>query len=291
MPDSIKKAIVGSGGAIILAATLVLSGIFGGNAVDTAGSSLSPAQAQALKAAGDTLVIQALSWWPSCSNPTNLPSSRVDTLRTAQAAGLDIGGYILLDNHSTGAEAVDRAYNGIPTDLWNSLQFAAIDFEIPGDCWNASTRIPETTICDALDELSRLGAPRLLYTSYGEWGSHLDPSNPLGCPNTYLWLASWNGDPNVDFDNHPFGGWQASDVVIKQYTGNTSVDGFYVDNDSMSLTPFPWLTPPPVVQYTQWGNCDSVHGDVWNIEIQRWVFPGSLLFDPNTNTFASSPNC
>lgn len=295
MPDSIKKAIVGSGGAIILAATLLASGIFGGKAVDTAGSSLSLAQAQQLKADGTSLVIQALTWWPSCSNPTTVPSSSVDTLRNAKSVGLDIGGYILLDASSTGAEAVDRAYNSIPNDLWNQLDFAAIDFEIPqGDgtyCYSGGTRISEQTVCDALDELSRLGAPRLLYTSYGEWGSHLEPSNPLGCPNTYLWLASWNGDPNVDFDNHPFGGWQASDVVLKQYTGNVNKYGFYVDLDSMPVGGFPWLTPVPVVQYTQWGACDSVHGDVWNIETKRWVFQGSLEYDPLTDTFASPPTC
>lgn len=271
-------------GAIAAAATAAVVGLYAlvGGGVDTAGSPLSYNQATQLKDSGDTLFIQALSWWPSCSNPTSLPSTREASLRNADAAGLDIAGYILLDSHSTGAQAVDRAYDGIPFDLWNRLKFAAVDFEIPTECYNTGTRIERDTICDALDELSRLGMPRVLYTSYGEWGSRLDPPDPLGCPDTYLWLANWDNDPeSSNFDRHPFGGWQASDVVIKQYTGNTNKYGVYVDQNSY-VRPFPW--EPPV-----W-TCGP-DGDAWNSEYSLWFFNGSHFYDPKTGKHEFAPEC
>lgn len=290
---STRKTISGVVAAGITAAVVGAYALFGGGgangrAFDTAGSDVSVEQAQAIVASGVTLGGQALSWWPSCSHSTTLPSNREANLRNMAAGGLATFAYILVDSHSTGAEAVDRAYNGIPRDVWNNLQFAAIDFELPTDCYNAGTRISRDVVCDALDELSRLGAPRVLYTSYGEWGSRLDPGNPLGCPNTYLYVASWGTPPELlDFNGHPFGGWQSSDIIMKQYTGDTNLFNVYVDNDSFdSSVPFPWFVQAAPV-YSPW-SCGP-DGDAYNSELKLWFFNGAHIYDPEVDKHYVDP--
>lgn len=293
MFDSVvKKVIAGAAGVAMLAGAVV-----GGSrlAVDTAGAPVSLSQAQELKADGTTLLVQALTWWPSCGKPTSQPSTRVDSLRNADSAGLDIAGYLLLDTQSSGAEAVDRARQGIPDDLWAKLKFVAIDFEIPGECWSSGTVIPYQTISDALDELERLGKPRVLYTSYGEWTGHLVPGNPPAPPRTYLWEASWDGQPDVDFDRHPFGGWTAQDVVLEQYSGNTVRSGVYVDLDAMSAERFPWEDVPVAdagcaTGTYEWspGECASWNGGAWVSPLRVFVPNACLWFDRTTGLLTAA---
>lgn len=277
VPKGIKGLIASAATAAVVGAVALLGG-FSGEAIDTAGSPISVAQAQQLKDSGVTLVGQALSWWPSCSRPTTLPSTREGNLRNVAAVGLQTFGYILVDSHSTGKEAVDRAYDGLPRDVWNNLQFAAIDFEIPTECYNAGTRISRDVVCDALDELSRLGAPRVLYTSFGEWTSRIDPPGAPGCSDTYLYVASWGTPPDLaDFNGHPFGGWQPSDIIMKQYSGDTTKFNVTFDRDSYDASvPFPWFRNRPA--YSPW-SCGP-DGDAYNSELKLWFFNGAHIYDP-----------
>ena len=104
-------------------------------AVDTAGDHVSAAEAQQLKAEGVDLFIQALTWWPRCSQPASVPWTRVESLRNAKDAGIGIAGYFLVDPHTSGRYAVDRAHEGVPDDIWDALEFVALDFEVQAECY------------------------------------------------------------------------------------------------------------------------------------------------------------
>lgn len=39
----------------------------------------------------------------------------------------------------------------------------------------------------------------------------------------------------------------------------------------------------------EWGECNLVHRDCWNLIIGRWVFAGSLVYDPATGLFSRPP--
>lgn len=250
--------------------TVVVALGFHFGAVDTAGAPVSLAQAQELKANGVTLFVQALTWWPSCSHAATIPNTRVASLTNAQLAGMGIAGYFLVDSTLNGAEAVDLAVKDLPRELFDSLQFVAIDFEIPGECYAAGTRIPLSTVQEAADRLAQYGKPCVIYTSYGEWGSRMtpqDPPHPVGC---YLWEASWDQNPDVDFTRHPFGAWSPEDIVLEQFNGGTSIANVYVDLDSLSIKPFPWLSP-------------CVGGDpCWQPKDASWHFTSGWRYVPGT---------
>lgn len=238
-----KKKLSGGAGVVaaaVLAAAAAL-GVFDSNAVDTAGSPLSVGQAQQLKTMGKTLFIQSSTWWPYCSGPASTPSTARQSLDNAEAGGLSQGGYFFVTPGITGSYAVDLAYNGIGAERWNRSRFQALDFEIPDVCW-PNTKITIEQICDAMDALSAKGAPRVIYTSYHEWVDHL--GNPQHCPDTWLWNASWDGNPTNPLPL-PYGGWTADDVVLKQYHGDSSLAGVTVDLDSAPAV-FPWEIPPPI---------------------------------------------
>lgn len=272
---SVKKAggVAGAIGAVALAAAAAL-GVFNGNAVDTAGSPLSIDQANAAKSSGVQLFIQSSTWWPSCSGPASTPSTAQGSLDNAQAVGLSQGGYFFITPGVTGAQAVDLAYNGIGSGRWQRSRFQALDFEIPDVCY-PNTKISIGQICDAMDALSAKGAPRVIYTSYHEWVDHL--GNPQHCPNTYLWNAGWDGDPATPLPL-PFGGWTAADVVIKQYHGDTTMNGLSVDLDSTDVSGvFPWemqqgptvLTPPdPLPAYVSGITVHFSDGGSWELAVQ-----------------------
>lgn len=290
MPNQIKASIVAGVVAVVMGVVLLVNGPTG-PAVDTAGAQLTVAQAQQMKSEGKVMFITALTWWPSCHAKTTVPWVSEGNLRIAKDNGLRIGGYILLDAQESGADAVDRAYQSIPSDLWNQLDFAAIDFEIPVDgCFDSGIRITRDTVCEALDRLSYYGAPRLLYTSFGEWGSRLSPPGAQGCPSTYLWLANWDNDPTgANFDRHPFGGWQDSDVLIKQFTGDTTVAGIDVDSDQI-LRPLPWLTTTETttIPTTLW-QCGPDH-DAW-YPSPLWHFSDGHVYDPALDQHMDVPSC
>lgn len=47
-----------------------------------------------------------------------------------------------------------------------------------------------------------------------------------------------------------------------------------------------WYTPFGVAE---WGECNLAHRDCWLIPAQRWVFEGSLLYDPASGLFSRPP--
>lgn len=248
--------------------------------------------------------IQALTWWSPCSQPPGRPNNLVQNLQADLAAGKQVAGYFLIappaayglpdtpaNEVLAGKMSADRAKYGdpnttaddIPDDLWNKLLFASGDTEVPGVC-SPTYDVPIATIDAAMAEMATMKClanvqdpcAQVNYTSWGEWLSHVKPytDNPFPA-DTLLWWASWDGDPSFDsFNNHPFGGLTQDDVLLKQYQGDTLLNGQSVDLDSL-------VVDPRVFQ----GATDLPSPPTWDPVTARWVFPDGWTEDPAaTNT-------
>lgn len=229
--------------------------------IDTVGSSPS--------SGGHVLTVHALSWWPACSQPPSHPNSEVANIRTDIDAGKAVAGYFLIappasfglaDTPENEVEAGKRsahiARENIPDDVWDKLLFASGDTEVPGVC-SPTYDVPIATVNAAMAEmatmkcLANIPEPcvQVNYTSFGEWTGHVKPYGDKPFPaNTMLWLAHWNGDPSfASFNQYPFGGLDVSDILLKQYQGDTLYNGVSVDLDSIEVDQrvFDGVTPTP----------------------------------------------
>jgi hypothetical protein len=205
------------------------------HAVDSSYDPLTEAEAHRLKAAGVELYIQALSALP----PTGLeqPASRVTSLRNATYAGLKIAGYALLTGNRTPRIDMDFARSGVPDDLWDQLEFCAVDVEVGGIRYN-----------DVLHALARMtmllhSKPPVVYTNYATWVDKMGNPVPATTPISLLWDASWGIPPGTY--KRPYGGWTEADMLLHQYTGGTYVEGQFVDNNVWLVADAP---KPPEAQ-------------------------------------------
>lgn len=291
----------------VLLPFLALLGIAAGGvylAVDTTGPAPSAAQ---------VLSVHSLTWWSPCSAPPSHPFGEVDNLQSDIAQGKQVAGYFLIapplafglpdtpeGEVEAGKRSADLARQGIPDDVWSKLLFASGDTEVPGVC-SPAYDVPIATIDAAMAEmatmkcLANVPTPCLQvnYTSWGEWLSHVKPYIDNRFPaNTLLWLADWNGDPSfASSANHLFGGLTLDDILLKQYQGDTLLNGQTVDLDSIDVDPrvFAGVTPTPaplpeptplIVTLTPSPACAA--GDVewspgecahWDPALQAWKSP------------------
>lgn len=222
-------------------------------------------EAKALKAEGAEILIQGITYWSPCREPAKVNSNANTSLRNAQAVELRTAAYILVDPHSTGREAVDRAKAAVSPEVWDALEFVAVDFEVPAECYPAF-RIPVETIYQATDYLRELGkcvtwtdgvCKAVLYTSCGEWHSRLFPSNPLKPSNTVLWNASWDGNPDIDYARCQFGSFRTDEVYIEQWSGGTVIGGVHVDQNTLVVFEPPVPQPPPITPPSCTSCCDE----------------------------------
>jgi hypothetical protein len=195
------------------------------SAVDSSYDYLTAYETQCLKDSGVSLFIQCLLALPY-SGPEQ-PRACIPNLYAAQARQLDIGGYIAIGSQLPGAAYVDMARERMPNDLWDALKFVAIDVEVQG--------IAEREVVEAVSTVAQLGQRAVIYTSHNIWTNYVTPSNSfllstLGVP---LWNAFWDGDPDVDFSNLPFGGWMLKQVALEQWSGGTNVCGQFVDRNTI----------------------------------------------------------
>lgn len=264
--------------------------------------------------AAQVLSIHSLTWWSPCSAPPSHPFGEVENLEADIAAGKQVAGYFLIappgafglpdtpeGEVEAGKRSADLAREGVPDDVWDKLLFASGDTEVPGVC-SPDYDVSIATIDAAMAEMATLkclaNVPdpcmQVNYTSWGEWLSHVKPyvDNPFP-PNTLLWLADWNSDPSfASSANHLFGGLTLADILLKQYQGDTLLNGQTVDLDSLEVdsrifdgvspTPEPTAIPPAVTTPSPepWGACDPRWGDAWDGRILRWVFPDGSEWDP-----------
>jgi hypothetical protein len=203
-------------------------------AVDSSYDTLTEDRAHALKAAGIELYIQALSALP----PTGLhqPPSRVISLRNATYAGLKIAGYALISGHDHAIDELMVARRGVPDDLWDALEFCAIDVETSG-----ITVADVSAACEAMRTWLP-NKPSVIYTSYNQWVNVM--GNPPHPANALLWNASWGTSPG---SFKPYGGWTRDDLLLHQYSGNTTLHGQTVDRNVWWVADAPTPQPGPLL--------------------------------------------
>lgn len=218
------------------------------HAVDSSFDLLTEEEAHRLKAAGVELYIQALTALP----PTGLmqPENRVISLRNATYAGLKIAGYALLRPGPTPELDVDFARGGVPDDLWNALEFCAVDVEVG--------RITGHGVNLACLRMSQLlpGKPVVIYTNYNTWVNLM--GNPMLPERTKLWNAYWDGKEDVDFATLPYGGWTNADVLLEQYSGGQYVEGQFADRNVWWVQdPEPIPEPEPATAFDWYRRLDG----------------------------------
>ncbi len=182
---------------------------------------LTTEEATCLKDGGTRLIVQA-GW-----TGREQPGPRVENLRTAVNAGLEIALYISVNGAGNGADHVTKGLASIPNDLRDVLKFVAVDVELPG--------IPATQIWQAIRELQRQSFHVLIYTSYNAWTTMVVPRNPTGFAKAGipLWNAYWDGVGDIDFPSLRFGGWADDQVALEQWSGGTNVCGQFVDRNTI----------------------------------------------------------
>lgn len=187
--------------------------------VDASFDELSLDEAQRLKDVGVKVWMQCL--WTAATAPT----VRVNNLRNAINVGLIPVGYISINAYQPGNQHVDRALDGFPDDLWDTLQMVEIDVELEG--------IQAPDIRSAVNRVRELGQKQVaIYTSYNAWVNYVIPSNPTSFTDCLLHNALWDKAPDIDFPSLPFGGWTLDQVVAEQWSGGGYVEGVFVDRNT-----------------------------------------------------------
>jgi len=131
-----------------------------------------------------------------------------ETLAHAQEAGLLIAGYTALAE-GTGGDAVYKAKLFAGPSFYN-LSFLSIDVELDG--------CTVFQVQDAINNTLALGQRPVVYTAYWFWVSRM--GNPTNFSTVPLWNAFYDGDPDFDIAQRPYGGWTQS--CGEQYLGTQS---------------------------------------------------------------------
>ena len=139
-------------------------------------------------------------------------------LRYWREAGGKTIGYFALNAHYSGVAHTDIAYASAGEE-WQYLEYVAIDCEVEG--------ITLPKIQEAVDTVTKYGGKPIIYTGYWWW--KMEFGNPQDFKHLPLWNALYDGDPDLDFGNYPYGGWTTDSVIMEQYQGTTDLDGVAVD--------------------------------------------------------------
>ncbi len=139
-------------------------------------------------------------------------------LELAGNAGIELAAYIALAGAGSGARHVDNGKAQVTDEMWKKLHFVAVDVELDG--------IPNRAVQEAVDRVTEMGQRPVIYTSWNAWVNK--QGNPTAFRSLPLWNASWDARPAIDF-RRTYGGWARSNVIGKQHTGDTQLDGVTVD--------------------------------------------------------------
>ena len=235
--------------------------------------------------------IVGLTYWSPCGQPVKVNPNAEDSLRSFQAVGIETYGYALVDSHLSGTASQEKARSAVKDQaVWNEVNWVAPDFEIPSECYVGGTRVPYQTIVDAGNYWRAEGkcvqwhdgCRSVLYTSCGEWTSRLPPGNLPKPPMTVLWNASWDNDPDIDYERCPFAGYSIDEVLVEQWSGGTVIAGVHLDQNTMVVVPTPTATSvPPITPPScecptaDWGGGVSAewNGAAWTASDGRTLVP------------------
>jgi hypothetical protein len=157
------------------------------------------------------------------------PRPRVTSLRVAAEEDLLTGAYISLNKDNPGRYHIDQGRAGVPDEIWDRLDFVAVDVELPG--------IRVEQVLGAIMRLETLGKEGkvTLYTSYNAWTNYVIPGNStlVSARGIPLNNALWDKNPDFDFPTLPFGGWTPEQVFSEQWSGGTHICGQFVDRNTI----------------------------------------------------------
>jgi len=163
------------------------------------------------------------SWHGNSTNPYVR-----DQMGFAQDAGMMLATYIALSSLHSGDEQVAEArYACGDFWHWNTLEFVALDMELPG--------LRPQHLTDALVEIG-LGLMPVCYTGYWWWEPWIKAQHnayvvPHAWSNLPAWVAYYDGYPklrcSVDTALPALTG--LGPIIGKQYAGSVMLDGTCVD--------------------------------------------------------------
>lgn len=102
---------------------------------------------------------------------------------------------------------------------WQHLERVWVDCEVEG--------ILIEQIRGALALVREAGKETGIYTAHWFWAGHL--GDPTDFSDESLWNAFYDQDPDLDFDDLPYGGWTPEKVLMEQYQGTTNIEEIEVD--------------------------------------------------------------
>lgn len=147
------------------------------------------------------------------------------TAKNATTAGLLTAGYTALTPSVKGDMAVNIAYAAFGMEAQH-LEFMAIDAEIYG--------ITNIHIDAAEKRILALGMRPIIYTAPWFWNDPRGMNGSTAFAGLPLWNAHYDGNPDVNFQNAPYGGWVLKKLAGEQYTGTTTYCGVSVDMNTFS---------------------------------------------------------
>ena len=194
------------------------------------------------------------------------PPATIENIRTVLRAGGRVAGYVSLNGFQDGHYHARQARGNIPPDLWNKLEWIAVDVELA----NITVRHVQQARNDLLNWNDRR-VP--IYTSYNAWVNLVSPGNSsaLADAGAELWNAFWDKDKDVDFPRLRFGGWKDEQVLGEQYSGDTPVCGQHVDrNIFFEDLALPVEEELPVVEYATKSSVKALRNDVRKLFAATW---------------------
>ena len=180
--------------------------------------------------ATEAACLREASWpvfWQCLWTAIEQPAPRVISLRNANAGGLLTAGYISLNSAGLGSAHVDKGRAGVPDDIWEALDFVAVDVELRG--------IRISQVMGAVERVEELGQKAVIYTSWNAWNNYLveGGSRVASDANIPLVNALWDKNPDFDFPTLRYGGWKDDQVFMEQWSGGTYVCGQFVDRNTI----------------------------------------------------------
>jgi hypothetical protein len=207
-----------------------------GLVLDASTSRVTRADFRRLKEMGVQGFIQCLQTGGFSASQAQVAAVAPYNLGDALAEGVPIGGY-LNSQPWRPAEVIHLDAKRVANTFWPLMPMVANDVEIGG--------ITAANVQDAAHLLTIEGKRDPIYTAKWFWDSLGNPQWPWLLEKR-LWNAFYDGDPDIDFRNYPYGPWSQAHVSGEQYQGSTNLGGDVFDLNFFDLDYLTTEQPAPV---------------------------------------------
>jgi len=153
------------------------------------------------------------------AHPRRNPYCRTN-LERAKRSGFILATYAVVWPGMTGEFVIDTAKD-VCGSFWGELAFVGVDCEVDGIA---------SAVRPAVERVKALKQRPVIYTGRWWWVDHNGNSSAL--KDVPLWSASYDNDPDIDFQKAPYGGWTLEKLMGEQYAGTVVLEGQTVDRNS-----------------------------------------------------------